>query len=248
MNAPTPKTEKKPEVKGTVKAWAITISGSYRNADKEAIDFGGLNGFIPFIDEEIAVQQIRKRYAAMWIILSGKYKERLQSVREVFIDKMEVVEITKGFTYIGKNITDMTYEELQDMATANHLQEIPLYKKTSLRQSQNVAYAAFASKILKLQPKSQSKDDVRAWKLLTDYRTDGFNAMKNPPIIVGGKTHRDYSQKISNEEVIEQEMKSAANPKTTLTMEELQEIARQKKIDVPDGIAFNDLYNLLYVA
>jgi len=58
------------------KALKVTISGSYRTADREVIDFSGIEGVIPFTTQELAEMHIRKRYARMWIMKDSKFKQR----------------------------------------------------------------------------------------------------------------------------------------------------------------------------
>lgn len=229
------------------KVWAVTISGSYRKAKKDVVDYSDISGFIPLVDEEIAVQMARKRYAAMWVVTSGEYKDRLESIREVHIDEMKPVLMKGKFSYVGKNIIDMNWEELQDFAVANDLRTVPLYKKGSIRNAQNIAYAAYAKDVLGWKPKGNTELEKEKWKLLCDSKTLNFNIVKNPPIIATDTMRADNSQKISNDEMIEMEQKSARGSiKSTLTLSELQAIASSKNIPYEDGVDAETLYNLIY--
>jgi hypothetical protein len=231
--------------KAKVKAWKVKISGSYRKAGREIIDFQDVEGYLPAIDEDRAVQLTRKRYAQMWIQKNPKFTERLETIREVHIDDMEIVTI-EAFSYIGKDIAKMTMEELQDFAAANDLRSVPLYKKTSLRQMQNVAYASYARDVKRVQQKSKKPEHEREYKLLTDHRTEGFNVTKNPPIIADSKLHFNDKAKVTNEEMIEAEQESTGHPKETMTLEQLKELADIKGIPYSYNISREKLYDRLY--
>lgn len=224
-----------------MKVWRVTISGTYRNAKKDVFDYSGVEGTVPYIDEDLLKQVIVRRYAHMWVAAKKGEKESIHSVRETFIDKQ--VEDVAEMSFVGKNIMDMTREELQDMAAAYDLKAIPLFK-TGVRQMQNIAYAQYATHVLKLQPKSDSKDDERAWRLLTNQREDGFNAAKNPPIIVGGETRRDTAEKVSNDEMIDHQ--ASGKISTDFSIAELKAIAKAKNIPYSNNISREALYHKLY--
>jgi hypothetical protein len=175
-----------------MKALRVTISGSYRTADKDIIDYN-VSGVIPFIgNEDILIMHIRRRYAAMWIAASNKYKDRVLSIRECYIDKIELIEAE--FSFVGKDIIEMTQEELQDLASVKDLRSIPLYKKTSTRQMQNVAYASYAKSVLGQQ---------------IDEKEEAFNIAKLPPIIVKDPSwQQDKTKKHTNEEILASEQES----------------------------------------
>lgn len=177
-----------------MKALKVTISGSYRTADKDIVDFH-TSGIMPYVgDEELINMHVRRRYAAMWISASEKYKDRVVTVRECFIDRIE--EVDADLTFVGKDIIDMTQEEIQDLAAAKDLRGVPLYKKSSTRQMQNVAYAEYSEKVL-------GKE--------MDHRTDGFNIAKLPPIIVQDPSWmKDASVKQNNEDILAAEQQPKA--------------------------------------
>lgn len=177
-----------------MRALKVTISGSYRTADKDIVDYNA-SGIVPFIgNEEILIMHVRRRYAAMWIAASAKYKERVVSVRECYIDKIE--EVDADLSFVGKDIIDMSQEELQDLAAVKDLRAVPTYKKTSTRQMQNVAYAAYARAVLGRN---------------TDEKVEGFNIAKLPPIIANDPSwQQDTTKKYTNEEILTDEQRPRA--------------------------------------
>jgi len=211
------------------KALKVTISGSYRTADREVIDFSGIEGVIPFTTQELAEMHIRKRYARMWIMKDSKFKQRLYATRECYIDSMEETEAE--FSYIGKDIRSMSQEELQDLATAKDLRLIPLYKKGSERDARTKAYAAYSQQVLK---------EVVKWQ------AEGFNLMKLPPIMVtDGSWRQDTTKKLTNEEVMDAES-VIGQPKSTMNRAELEQIAASQNIKFHPSISDENLYKKIY--
>lgn len=211
-----------------MKALKVTISGSYRGEQDKIIDFSNVTGVIPFQEEEVATQHIRKRYARMWIMGNEKFKERMKSVRECYIDDMQETE--SDFTFVGKDIRAMTQEELQDLATAKDLKQIPLYKKTSEREMRNAAYATYSEHVLK-EP--------------VNHKEVGFNLMKQPPIIVNDSAWRkDTTKKLTNDEVLTQE--ATIGKKTSMSRAELEAIAKQQNITYHPNISDTNLYARIY--
>ena len=233
--AQTATTEVKEETKSenVVKAWKVTISGTYRTAKKEYIDFQDLEGYIPFTpSEDYAEAMIRKRYAGMWIGKDSKYKERVQSVREVFIDYMEEVE--HEFSFLGKEIRELTYEELQDVATFKGLRAIPLYKKGGLRQAQMIAYAAFSEKVLGIEVK---------------YKEAGFKFMEQPPVYIDADSEFNIVKPFTNEEILDQEAASESiDANKTLSRPQLEKIAKDRGITFNKAISDEKLYSKIFNA
>lgn len=219
----------------TYKAYEVILSGTYRVTKEDYVDFENVKGIIPAAKhEEFASAMARVRYAPMWIGKDPKYKKRVRSMREVFID--DINETESEFSFVGKNIKEMTYEELQDLATAKDLRAVPLYKKAGLRQTQIIAYAEYSLKIL--------GEDI-------EYKKVGFNFADCPPLVVPDANPVDNETgRISNEDIIEQEMNSTSpqGAKTTLTRAELEKIATDKRIPFNPAISDSALYNKIFNA
>jgi len=224
------------------KALKVTISGSYRNSKRENIDFKNLSGVIPVVEHDLAMMHIRGRYAHVWIKNAVDkdgnklYPERIEETRQIFIDKIEEIEADQ-FSFIGKDIKDLSFEEMQDLATANDLRTIPLPEEisgASLREMGTLAYAAYAERFF--------NHDI-------GHNKEGFDFAALAPLIVGGTNSRDTTLKLTNEEILEQEGKAApvgSTLKTTLSMDDLKGIAKQKNIPYPKDVTFNGLYSKIY--
>lgn len=241
-----------------VKVLKATISGSFIAGDKQTESYGKVEGFLPLLDDDKATQMIVKRYAKIWIGAALKedgsaiYK-RIQRVREVFIDNIEVVETDDQFSYIGRSIMDMNYEELQDLAAAKDLSGIPLYKEGSLANQRRVAFAEYGGKILGITMEA-TKHGKKVMVPL-DHRLEGFSPSNYAPIIVeDGDTVRQNDVRVTIEESIDREAlalsegkkEAIASEPSRLSIEQLKKIADTKKIKYSAKISYGALYKLLY--
>ncbi len=163
-----------------------------------------------------------------------KYPERIAKIRQVFVDD---VEMSFGkLSFVGKDIKELSNEEMQELAVAKDLRGVPLPNSSlSRREMLTLVYVAYAEKVLKKKIK---------------HTEEGFNFTRLPSIILDAKTRIDKTQKITSEEIIEREQSESStdDPRERFTMEELKEVAAQKNIEYPEGITHKDLYNMLFAA
>lgn len=214
----------------------FTISGSYKTAQKDIIDFENVKGVVPFQDEDVAMMHVRSRYAARWIKEAKNsegavmYPERIQRVREVHID--DIKPTTGKLSFVGKNIKELSFEEIQDLCVAFDLRRVPLYKASDLRNTRVMAYVDYSEKVLKSEP--------------VKYQAEGFNFTKLPDIIISLGTRRESEGKVTNEDIINAEMKSTSEPKSTLTLKDLKEIAKERNIVFGPNDNYDTLYQKLF--
>lgn len=230
-----------------MKALKVTISGSYRNSKREVFDFEDVSGVIPVVDHDLAAMHVRGRYALPWVKGATdkegnkRYPERIEDMRQVFIDEIKEIELKEPMSFIGKDIKEMTFEELQDLATFKDLRTIPLPKElsgVSLREMRVAAYAAYS-------------DAFFGTDLNKEKDQEGFNYAALPPMVVNDGSRRDPTVKLSNDEVLEQEQKRMdvnSTPKANMTIDELRKIAKTKNIAFTQNTGFDDLYNKIYGA
>lgn len=213
-------------------AYKVKISGTFRTGNKEYRDFQDVVGYIPLVDREFAEAMIRRRYAKMWITISGKYKDRVQSMRSTYIDELEPCQYE--FSYVGKDIKDMTYEELQDLATAKDLRAVPLYKAGGLREGHIRAYAAYSKAIL--------QEDIGE-------KDPGFNFAKLPPMIIDDSVIRNPEVSMDVDDVIKSEVqgKPAAVAKVEVTRAEMEALAKARKIAFHPAISDAKLYDKIFL-
>jgi hypothetical protein len=231
-----------------MKALQITISGSYRNSKREVFDFENVTGVIPVVDHDLAAMHVRGRYALPWVKGATDpktgdklYPERIEDMRQVFIDDIKEIELKEPMSFMGKDIKEMTFEECQDLATFKDLRTIPLPKElsgVSLREMRVMAYAAYS-------------DAFHGTNLNKDKDQEGFNYASLPALVVEGASRRDPTIKLTNEEVLAQEEKKmdiASTAKSNMTIDELRKTAKAKNIAFTPTMGFDDLYNKIYGA
>lgn len=253
-----------------MQALKVTISGSYNTSTRDIIDFDNISGIVPFVSEAKVKQYVRKRYAYEWVRTArtkdGKvlphgskegdllFKERISQMRQVFID--EIVPIDHVFTYIGKNIKEMSYEELTDLATANDLLAVPLPKGLSgvdLREMRICAYIEYSGKVAgrPINRQTPSHEHADETEDREGNKTFTFSFAKLPPLTVGGGVHVNQAKGITNDEVIAQEMQprnltegDGGEGKPTLEM--LKALADEKGISYHHRAGYDTLYGLVY--
>lgn len=220
-----------------MKALEVTISGSYKTegSPRETVDFFDLKKIIPWVEEEFALQQLRARYARMWIITSDKFKKRPRVGRPaVYVDDMKEIKDHK-FGFEGKDIKEMSIEDLQDLACAYNLNRIPLYQEADLRRMRTIAYVEYNNKVL--------KNDT------LDEKEQGFNIMHYDPIVVNAPTGSvkkdDWEALIPSEDGVLKD--GSPVPKIEDT-----DVATLKKIADKMGVTYNPkvphqvLYDKIY--
>lgn len=237
----------------------VTISGSYRVASRQIESFDNVTGLMPPVDEDKATQMAIKRYAKIWVSQSKnkdgepKYKH-IDKVRQVFIDSIEFNEENPKavLSYVGKDIMEMNYEELQDLATANDLSGIPLYKTGSLVTARRIAFSEYAIKILELE--EYAPTDKKEKFNLYDHRTAGFNPKKFEPIIADDEIRRFDGHQTDIEDAAQEEFKPTKRkggqpvdePVNRMTFTQLKTIATQRGVEFNKGISYENLHKKVY--
>lgn len=215
----------------------MTISGSYQDSKRETCDFEGVKVVLPATAENIAEMHMQSRYALRAIRADKRFEGKsISRVRQCFTD--DIKETEGKLSFVGKDIKEMSEEELQDLATAKDLRGIPLPKSQSgmsLREMRTVAYAEYSEKVLGTDP--------------VKWRDEGFNFAKLPPLVVDGVQRQEKAGKVSNEDIIAAEQRStstADDPRTRFTLPELKKLADEKQIPYHPSIGFDTLYQKLY--
>jgi hypothetical protein len=197
-----------------LKGYKAVISGSYLGHDDIRYDYSGVEGYVPPCEEDAARAAIVSRYAQMWVTGNGK---SIKSIRNVFIDLLEEAE--HDFSLIGKDVRNLTYEELQDLAVLKGLRGIPLYKKQSLRESILIAYGLYAKNVMNI--------DV-------DVKSASFELNKAEKAIVTAKPENHIYPPKDGEPYHE--------------LEDLIEIAKSRGIKIKKPVSKDELYKRLFVA
>lgn len=140
----------------------LTVSGSFRTSpgtDKNRHDFFNVTGLIPDCSEEYHIP-FAQRMFPIW--KQSKDNKKINEVPFSGLIKVYVDAAEEGVSgkpsCIGKNIKEMTWEELQDLACYLNLREIPLYRQGSLRAAQEKAYEMYKAKVEKCRVFKNAKD------------------------------------------------------------------------------------------
>lgn len=204
-----------------MKAYKITISGDYRSDNREVVDFDNVVGYVPVTDDDLVYQCVRHRYAEMWIRNDERYTRRFRTIRVCEIVSQE--EVDYDFSYVGKDVREMSYSELQDLATAKQLSRIPAFRKSGLLTARKVAYGELMEK-------------MKGKKL--DLNDETFSLSDMPPLVVDGSVDNVRKMKPSISDIIDQQ--------TNLTVERLKEILDEKGIAYHHRAGFDKLYELAF--
>lgn len=245
----------------TSKTLKITISGSYQAANRDIESFEGVTGIIPRLDEDKAHQMVIRRYARIWVMQAkktgtdeNKYKA-VQRIRQVFVDSIDDNDEAPNamLSYVGKNVMEMNFEELQDFASANDLSGVPLYKTGSLTHARRVAFSEYAIKVLQLEEYLPTDKDEK--QNLYDYRVQGFNPSRFEPVLADDEIRR-FGASADIEETIDRELLAAAGKAkptseskgSQMTMEQLKSVAIQRNVPFNKSIGYEALYRKIYGA
>ncbi len=220
------KQQAKTESKAGIKAYSVTISGSFRSAANEVFDFSDVTGHIPYCSEKLLSSVVVARYAYMWLLKQNKLPNRVYSIRDVHIDDASVVK-SHPFSFVGKDIRDMSFEELQDVATSKNIREIPLFKSMSLREAIVKAYGIYAERVNKVD------GAVKETKKST------FNIKKAPALIV-------TEDLVADENVQQLDPNVNNMGQISISMEDLKTEADVRGIAYDDETEHAELYEKVF--
>lgn len=207
----------------------VTVSGDYRTnggSQGDIIDFEGVVGFMPECNEAMVMSHVQNRYLGAWIKADKRYTARFASRRTVYIDKIE--KVAGEAICNGKDIKAMSWDELQALAVAKNLLQIPLSHAVDLRAAREIAYVEYSKRVL--------GDPI-------DQKEEGYDFMKLPALICDGKVEApELDKKLSNEEVLTEEEEVG----TDFSFAELKKLAKDKGVKFNKQTTKKDLYALLF--
>jgi len=203
-----------------MKALKVKTSGTFINRRNEIEDYQGVEGVMPFVEDDgIVLSALRGKYMQYWLRDKGF---NVKSIREVYIDSIEETE--KDFSYVGKNINDLSLMEIQDLAVAK---ELLIPSKGGLAYLRKRAYMAMYNHLFKT-----NLTDVDQIEGLTE------------EIVINKKLEKKPVKVITPEKSIEMEIKSINKEKYTL--DDLKTILDKKGIKYHHRAGFDKLYELAF--
>lgn len=119
----------------------VTISGYYlSNGNK--VDYSGVECQVPECPESYLLSEVINR------VVPQKFADAKQSYSapgKCYIDKVTKNKLKPS--YNGKNIKELGWAELEDLAIAYTLREVPLFRSSSLVDARIKAYKEFCNKV-----------------------------------------------------------------------------------------------------
>ncbi|MFA5116368.1 MAG: hypothetical protein WC486_03710 [Candidatus Omnitrophota bacterium] len=211
----------------------VTVSGDYRTSGKlgsDIVDFEGVVVMMPECHEDFIMPNVQNRLLQIAIKNDKRYTQRFEMFRSVYIDKVEKVDGKPSV--VGKNIKELSWEELQELACYKNLRLIPAYRGTDLRYAREVAYAEYSKHILGKEIDREAK---------------GYNFAELPDLFVDGSEKKAVSPKQqTNEEAIKEEQdNSGPGADKTFTLAELKQIAKDKGIKLPANVSYEKAFKLV---
>jgi hypothetical protein len=213
----------------------VTVSGDYRTSGKmgsDIVDFEGVVIIMPECHEDFIMPNVQNRLLQIAIKGDKRFTQRFEMFRSVYVDKVEKIEGKPSV--VGKNIKDLSWEELQELACYKNLRLIPAYRASDLRHAREVAYIEYSKHIL-------GKD--------IDKEAKGYNFVELPNLFVDGSEKKAASPKPqTNEEAIsEEQANTGAGPGSdkTFTLAELKKIAKEKGIKLPANVSYEKAFKLV---
>ena len=116
----------------------VKISGCYQ-AGKERKNYNDVEVLMPKCDEDMILGNVINRVVPVYFT---DYTER----GKCFVDKVEEDDKIKA-SYEGKKIKDLDDKDIQQLAIAYGLSEVPLYHQSSLFEARRKAYRAYCNKV-----------------------------------------------------------------------------------------------------
>lgn len=171
----------------------LKVSGSYlkdRNSKEYEMDV-----YMPECDESYVKFNALRRAVPMALHKKGMPADY---IRSCYIDEIENVEVGKNTpkeekeaiefvnSYIGKDIKEMTHEEIQNAAMALQLIGVPLYRQSDIHETRKKLYMLYST-------------EVKGEELAEDF---DFAVAK--PLKVEDKKKAKATKTKSNEEVLDE--------------------------------------------
>lgn len=149
----------------------FTISGSLKTASGEVVDFSGVSGIMPANNQEKILSTIKERYAIFALQRdSATAKHNVQRIVTLYLDSM--TETAEVFSFVGKDVKIMDWNELQDMAVMLDSDSMYRPRYTDIRTARDLAYKEYVEKVLKKSmPAKYNFADLKSlnveWKPIT---------------------------------------------------------------------------------
>ena len=169
----------------------LRVSGSFKTviaSDKDRMNFENVEIVMPYCDEEYYIQHAQRMFP-IFVKKVAKYaKMNYEGLIKLYVD--EETEASGKPLCIGKNIKEMTWEELQSMACYFKIREIPLYKSGDLRKARERAYELHEEKVT---GRRVFKSDVDLAQFRERVKQEGLRRM-----LTNAEIEKEVSDRLEN--------------------------------------------------
>jgi len=218
----------------------VKISGDYKThtGDVKEFELEGVMPTPPTRDEEGGIHEgyvlshCQNRYFWLWAKkanLSG-----VSTVRTCALDGIE--EVDGRPSYLGKNIKEMEWGELQDLAVATNLLEIPHSQILSKREAREKAYKVYSREVLGKDVEFDDKGD----------RHSEYSYLKLPALFAGDVDPVEIEAKKTNDQILKEEGENKAVPQHSFSLKELKLVAKERSVTYPPNIGVDALYKKVF--
>ena len=155
----------------------LKVSGYFRTEamDKNSVTFSDLEVIIPHRNEEF-FKRDAQRMLPVYLKKHKKLNEhRYEGFISVYVDDIEDFEGKP--LCVGKDIKEMSWEELQSLSCYLNIREIKLYRNGELRDAREGAYMLYQQKIL---GKRVFKHEIEISRFEDEERQRGENLRLSP--------------------------------------------------------------------
>lgn len=121
--------------------YKVKISGYYKTNDNKKVDYNNETVIIPDCREEAIQAMVINRVVDRAF---SQAKQPYLARGKCYIDNYVKDDKMKP-SYEGKNLKELSWDELEDLAIAYDLEEVPLFRSTSLREARVKAYRAYCN-------------------------------------------------------------------------------------------------------
>jgi hypothetical protein len=181
---------------------------------------------VPFQAVDVAKMHVQARQLPMILTAMAAKKsgelalKSIKNIKTAYLISSEEVE--HEFSFEGKDIRTLTFEEIQDVVVMFDLREVPLYKVGGLREQLNALYGIYSQKVLGKPIK---------------YKEEYFTVADMPPIYVGKNSRVEREVKpVFKEEAVEAQ---------TDSLEALKRIADSKGVKYHHRAGYDTILELI---
>jgi uncharacterized protein YeeX (DUF496 family) len=208
----------------------LSVSGSFKTqagTDKERVSFSGMKIVIPEPDSKEFTEDELVQYAMRMFPIFKKEDEKIadynyEGLIKIYVDGVK--ESKRKFPLEGVDIKEMDFEQLQYLAVAMGIREIPLYHSGSIREARERTYELF----MKVVRKKKVLKNVQDKQTLLEAIQRAYESQVRDGIMSQAELEQKKSDAISNSFNM---IRDVNNPKESYSFAKLPPLVPFKKLE-----------------